>query len=415
MSWSAGSSTDYDIEKVGGRPYATHRVSSPDRIPGNRLSRSGATSPATFTFDRSSPAVSATGSINHERRPRRSSDSGAIRAQFRKLNNGTPDFLPSPTSTRLPPFAPKACEDILHPSPPVELPSLPLKHEHHHSSKSVDVIEAVKTPMLQRNAWRSTKTLMSTIQDQSQTPSSTFTRRVFEAAKPDLVRESRGRKSSRKGENSTLDLLTLARMNQHVLQGRLVEQVKAISEKGAWMEIGVKQTLHDYCRQSTRHDISVPSADISAGQAVRDMEYMETSAIKSSGNDPFLLSTAHWLECKLLEDAGLAFGDAKRQLTQTSPDELAYAKRESESRRELRRLLMSFLGGLAVLAPFLVMVLLSGQIVRLVATCGFTMAFAAIVTLCSELSPDRIALVVGAYAAVLAIFVANNPSSFRYS
>lgn len=394
MSWSAVSSTNYDIEKVGGRPYTTYRVSSPDRIPGHRLSRSGATSPATFTFDRSSPPVSATDSIDYERsRARRSSDSVAIRAQFRKLNNGTPDLLPSPASTKLPPFAPKAREEILHPPPPVELPPLPLNHERVHSSKSIDVIEAVKTPRLQKGVWRSTKTLLSTIQDQSQTDSSTFAQRVFEAGKPDLIREIHDRKFSRKGQNSVLDLFALARMNQHVLQGRLVEQVKEISTKGAWVEIGVRQTLHDYC------------------QAVRDMEYMEQWAIKSSGNDPFLLSTANLLERKLLEDAGLAFGDTKKQLIQTQIDGFSYGKRESSTRREIRRILMSFLGGLAVLAPFLVMILVSGRIVRLAATCGFTLAFAVTMSICSELSPDRIALVIAAYAAALAIFVSNNPSS----
>lgn len=164
-------------------------------------------------------------------------------------------------------------------------------------------------------------------------------------------------------------------------------------------------------QKKKKRTIAVRSADVNAGQAVRDMEYMEQWAIKSSGNDPFLLSTANLLERKLLEDAGLAFGDTKKQLIQTQIDGFSYGKRESSTRREIRRILMSFLGGLAVLAPFLVMILVSGRIVRLAATCGFTLAFAVTMSICSELSPDRIALVIAAYAAALAIFVSNNSSS----
>lgn len=75
---------------------------------------------------------------------------------------------------------------------------------------------------------------------------------------------------------------------------------------------------------------------------------------------------------------------------------------------------MSLLGGLAIIAPFLVMILISGQLVRLVATCAFTCAFAVCATIGSDLGPDRIALVTAAYAAALMVFVGNNPPTYRH-
>jgi hypothetical protein len=37
-------------------------------------------------------------------------------------------------------------------------------------------------------------------------------------------------------------------MQQHVLQQKLVAQVNALGQKGAWMEIGVGETMKEYCK-----------------------------------------------------------------------------------------------------------------------------------------------------------------------
>jgi len=150
-----------------------------------------------------------------------------------------------------------------------------------------------------------------------------------------------------------------------------------------------------------------------AGEAVRDMEYMEQCALRGSDNDPFLLTTARSLDCKLLEDAGLAFGDPKKQLRQTAPDRLVYTPRLSFVKRGLWRLLMSLLGGLSLIAPFLIMILVSGQLARIVVTCAFMVAFSVGLTTASELGPDKIALATAAYAGALIVFVGTNPPSFR--
>ena len=141
---------------------------------------------------------------------------------------------------------------------------------------------------------------------------------------------------------------------------------------------------------------------------------MERCAHRGTQQDPFLLTTAKPLDCKLLEDASLAFGDPKRKFSQKEPDRLAYTKRVSAASRTLKRLLMAILGSLTIIAPFLVMVLVSGQLVRLICMCAFAMAFAAAITVGSSLSADRIALATAAYAAALAIFVGTNLPTFQY-
>ena len=142
---------------------------------------------------------------------------------------------------------------------------------------------------------------------------------------------------------------------------------------------------------------------------------MEQCARQGKQSDPFLLSTDDPMNCKLLEDVGLAWGDPKRKLPQLGPDRLETSKRRSQMARSMRRLLMSLLGGLALLAPFLIIELIAGQLVRLIATSAFTMFFAVLLALGSDTDPDRLALVIAAYAAALVVFVGTNPPSYLYS
>ena len=52
-------------------------------------------------------------------------------------------------------------------------------------------------------------------------------------------------------KHGVLDLTTLLRMQQHVLQQKLVAQVNALGQKGAWMEIGVGETMKEYCKTAS--------------------------------------------------------------------------------------------------------------------------------------------------------------------
>lgn len=89
---------------------------------------------------------------------------------------------------------------------------------------------------------------MSMIREKVDLESTNFAQRVFEAGKLDLLYDLRTTRRLKQHRDGVLDLTTLQRMSQHVLQQKLVEQVRAIGDKEAWMEIGVKETLHDYCK-----------------------------------------------------------------------------------------------------------------------------------------------------------------------
>lgn len=79
-----------------------------------------------------------------------------------------------------------------------------------------------------------------------------FAQRVFDAGKADLLYEvnesTRWPWNFEDVKHGVLDLTTLARMQQHVLQQKLVAQVNALGQKGAWMEIGVGETMKEYCK-----------------------------------------------------------------------------------------------------------------------------------------------------------------------
>ena len=153
---------------------------------------------------------------------------------------------------------------------------------------------------------------------------------------------------------------------------------------------------------------------ICTGEIVRDLEYMESCALKGRSADPFLMSTQKPMDCKLLEEVGLAWSDPKKRTPQVQVNRLGFTKRTSSSTQKARRLLMSFLGCLALLAPFLIMKLIAGALVRIVSTCAFALVFAVGIALISDLAPDRICLVTAAYAAALVIFVGTDPPTFVY-
>ena len=120
------------------------------------------------------------------------------------------------------------------------------------NARSMDVMEAVRQNGISQRTYHSAVSLASVYSEKTQSRRSNFASRVFEAGKPDLLYDLTEKQrlpwNFNDQKHGVLDLTTLQRMNQHVLQQKLVEQVKVMGEKEAWMEIGVRQTLHDYCK-----------------------------------------------------------------------------------------------------------------------------------------------------------------------
>jgi hypothetical protein len=83
-----------------------------------------------------------------------------------------------------------------------------------------------------------------------------FAQRVFDAGKADLLYEvdesTRWPWNFEDVKHGVLDLTTLLRMQQHVLQQKLVAQVNALGQKGSWMEIGVGETMKEYCKSTAQ-------------------------------------------------------------------------------------------------------------------------------------------------------------------
>ncbi|KAK3674600.1 hypothetical protein LTR78_005686 [Recurvomyces mirabilis] len=262
--------------------------------------------------------------------------------------------------------------------------------------RSTDILDAARNMPYPQSPVDGMRSLTSLIQHKNKLQSSTFAERVFEAGKPDLLYDLKSSHRFKDSTDGVLDLTTLQRMSQHVIQQKLVEQVKAIGEKGAWMEIGIRETLHEYC------------------EIIRDLEYMESSALKGRAADPFLMSTTKPMDRRLLEEVGLAWSDPKKRSPRVEANRLGFTKRASPSMQKTKRLLMSFLGCLALLAPYLIMKLIAGALVRIVSTCAFALVFALGIALVSDLAPDRICLVTAAYAAALVIFVGTDPPTFVY-
>ncbi|KAK5114492.1 hypothetical protein LTR62_002427 [Meristemomyces frigidus] len=296
----------------------------------------------------------------------------------------------------IPVFAKRAVEPRMLKEPgSVALPS-PAPTYASRMPRSSDVIDAYARMSATPNGWGSVHSLASVIQRKAKSESSTFAQRVFEAGKPDLLYDLTSAIHFKHVTDGVLDLTTLQRMSQHVLQQKLVEQVKALGDKGAWMEIGIRETLHQYC------------------ESVRDLEYMERTGLRGAESDPFLMSTSKPMDCKLLEEVGLAWQDPKRRTPETRPDRLGFTRRTGPATQMARRLLLSCLGCVALLAPFLIMKLIPGGLVRIISTCVFALAFAVGIVLVSDLEPDRLCLVTAAYAAALVIFVGTDPPTFVY-
>ena len=121
------------------------------------------------------------------------------------------------------------------------------------SIRSIDIMQAAgQLPwQLRAEPEPSAKSLLSGLRDKG--APSAFAQQVFAAGREELVYEVAGWSHGGKKRcvsHNVLDLTTLQRMSQYALQQKLVAQVQAMSERGAWTEVGVRKTLHQYCMLS---------------------------------------------------------------------------------------------------------------------------------------------------------------------
>jgi len=141
---------------------------------------------------------------------------------------------------------------------------------------------------------------------------------------------------------------------------------------------------------------------------------MEQCSTRGTREDPFLITTGKGLEAQLLEDADLVAKSPTRPASEPNKPrgELPHPKREPARNRVAKRILAAFAAALSLIGPMLIMMLVSHELTKLIVSTVFAVAFAFAFAISSDMGPDAIALVVGVYAAVLVLFVSNNPPAY---
>lgn len=250
-----------------------------------------------------------------------------------------------------------------------------------------------------------------------------FAQRVFDAGKSDLLYEidesTRWPWNFEDVKHGVLDLSTLLRMQQHVLQQKLVAQVNALGQKGAWMEIGVGETMKEYCKSSLPRSRKAKTStnNPTQGQLTRDMDYINSTASlrTSTTNNPFLIATTDTLEAQLLEEGGLIArkGASSPSSTASDPSAAAFEKHitrlpyapelVSPWRATLRRWLAVISAAIALLLPFLIMMLVPTFASRM-ATTTVMIAVFALVAAASEVETKKAVAYVLGYAGALIVF-----------
>lgn len=165
-----------------------------------------------------------------------------------------------------------------------------------------------------------------------------------------------------------------------------------------------------------------------AAAAVRDWEFMVEHAAKTDGDiakDLFVLSSKKELSHRLMQDKGAIekgwelycmpeapkggetyLPGGQRRRVNEEKDQL---RREEAKRKSVRarweRFGMGLFGGIALIAPMLLMVLHRDRTTALATTSASVILFAVAVAFLPLASPDLTIAVVAAYAAVLVVFV----------
>lgn len=162
----------------------------------------------------------------------------------------------------------------------------------------------------------------------------------------------------------------------------------------------------------------------SAGQALRDLEYMQECAARHGGDDerdPFYLKTSKTLERNVLAAAGLIPkhinppGTLPKARDADVPELPGFGRNAENLAQETEkfwiRFSMASLGGLALVVPMLIMANVPGKIASLVTTCVAMVIFAVGITWLTKLAADQMLAATAAYAAFLVVFVGTSLDS----
>lgn len=142
---------------------------------------------------------------------------------------------------------------------------------------------------------------------------------------------------------------------------------------------------------------------------MRDWDLMVDYAAKAGHNlskDPFLLNSEKRLGYELIRSAGLLGPPFKNSYRHEEVAHLPLGQRRNVTlEAKLGRFTVALLGGVALVGPMLLMQLHNNLTTKLATTSVAVFLVAAFIAWHSTASPEVIASVVAAYAAVLVVFV----------
>lgn len=160
----------------------------------------------------------------------------------------------------------------------------------------------------------------------------------------------------------------------------------------------------------------------SPATALRDWDMSIEYSAKAEGDllkDPYIISSANSLQRDLLVDAGLMNARDARNLDKVIdadvpmlPGQARIWFNKDRSAAALgARLIMAIFGGLALIAPMLLMVLHQDLLTNLLTVSTSVFIVGASVAVFSSEPPTTVMAVVAGYAAVLVVFVGTSSSS----
>lgn len=250
-----------------------------------------------------------------------------------------------------------------------------------------------------------------------------FYDRLLKAGVPTLY----GQSISKSVVSYEIALSTLQRMVIHDLQQKLVMNVKDIVRTHEVTEESMdtaQEMLSKYSMfflYNKDHKETLPNG-LPIANAIRDYDFMTRKLIETSAigeRDPFWITTKDTLGLYLMKEALLV----PKNVPVEAQDREKYKRHENilpGSSRNIHnlktsasllwdRLWMGVCGGLALIAPMLIMVLHNDEITSLVTTSVATMLFSLTLAYFGDnLKGQEVLACVAAYAAVLVVFMGTN-------
>lgn len=248
-----------------------------------------------------------------------------------------------------------------------------------------------------------------------------FSKRVFEAGRNEIL--YRVYNTSTEKYKCVLNLATLQRMNLHVLQKEIVEKVASIAENPSmiWSR-DLRDLMKEYCKYiflsclvedlvSRRYMNILTSILHGLGETLRDWDLMQAKWTPDFEKDPFKLVTSKALDKKIIEEARIALPIGLLQVPYDldSPKlpggSRGHVIREKTTQLIAKRFGVALAGGLALLAPVIIMAVGKTLLKSLLTVSVAVLLFCVAIAKFSHQKSVEILSLTAAYTAVLVVFV----------